>query len=28
VGPQTLLFWVLISTAYLAMAFIALRRDG
>lgn len=28
VGLQTLLFWVLISAAYLAIAFIALRGDG
>lgn len=28
VGPQTLLFWVLISAAYLAIVFIALRGDG
>jgi uncharacterized membrane protein YhdT len=28
VGPQTLLFWVLISAVYLAIVFIALRGEG
>lgn len=27
-GPQTLLFWVLISAAYLFIAVIALREEG
>jgi uncharacterized membrane protein YhdT len=26
-GPQTLLFWVLISAAYLAIVFIAMRGE-
>lgn len=28
VGPQTLLFWLLVSAAYLVMAFIMMRGDG
>lgn len=28
VGPQTLLFWVLVSVVYLAIVFIALRGNG